>query len=200
MNTEYERELSRSFKTVLKEGGALYNGSGRLAETYARLAAKLQELGLGYSLAGGYALILHGVRRFTEDIDLLVTEETVSAIQKSLVGLGYTAIPGSDRNIRDAETGVRIEFICTGQFPGDGKEKPVAFPDPSEASEEIDGIQVVTMKTLIELKLASGMTSKDRLQDLADVQRLIQTHTLSREYAEELHPYVRDAFLDLCPD
>ena len=36
-----------------------------------------------------------------------------------------------------------------------------------------------------------------RLQDLADVQRLIQIHRLKKGYAEQLNPYVREAFLDL---
>ena len=50
---------------------------------------------------------------------------------------------------------------------------------------------------MIELKLASGMTAKGRLQDLADVQRLIQEQGLSAEFAEDLNAYVRDKFLEL---
>jgi hypothetical protein len=29
---------------------------------------------------------------------------------------------------------VRIDFLVTGQFPGDEQEKPVAFPDPGSSS------------------------------------------------------------------
>jgi hypothetical protein len=41
------------------------------------------------------------------------------------------------------------------------------------------------------------MTAKGRLQDLADVQRLIQEHRLNAEFAEELDAYVHDKFLEL---
>jgi hypothetical protein len=46
-------------------------------------------------------------------------------------------------------------------------------------------------------RLTKRMTAKGRLQDLADVQRLIQEHGLNAEFAEELNAYVRDKFLDL---
>ena len=63
--------------------------------------------------------------------------------------------------------------------------------------ERREGIKVINLKSLIELKLASGMTAKGRLQDLADVQRLIQKHGLNAGFAEELNSYVHDKFLEL---
>ena len=197
MGDEYEEELRRSFWTTLREGGELYAGGGRLEKTCRRFAERLNALGVSYALVGGYALIVHGVRRFTEDIDLRVTAEGLHQVREDLIGRGYVAIPGNDRDIRDAETGVRVEFVVTGQYPGDGKEKPVAFPDPSGSSTEMGGVRVVTLPILVELKLASGMTGKGRLQDLADVQRLIQTHGLGRDFAEHLAPHVRDQYLRL---
>ena len=195
----YESELAGSFDLVLKEAEQLYQGQGRLKKTYERLAKRLNELGIAYSLVGGYALILHGVRRFTQDIDLLVTEDGLDRVHKALVGRGYIRITPESRNLRDAETRVRIEFVVTGEFPGDGKPKPVAFPDPEVVAETREGIKVINLKSLIELKLASGMTAKARLQDLADVQRLIEEHHLTSDFAEHLHPYVREKFLELLP-
>jgi hypothetical protein len=87
--------------------------------------------------------------------------------------------------------------MTTGEYPGDGKPKPVAMPEPVSASIEIDGIQFVTLEKLIELKLASGMTAPDRLKDLADVQELIKIRQLQPELAKELNPYVREKFLEL---
>jgi hypothetical protein len=94
---------------------------------------------------------------------------------------------------------VRIEFLVTGEFPGDGKEKPVVFPHPDMVSDTIQSVRVINLATLIELKLASGMTGKGRLQDLADVQRLIIEHQLTEDYAQRLNPYVRKNFLELIP-
>jgi hypothetical protein len=74
----------------------------------------------------------------------------------------------------------------------------VSFPVPSDSSTEIDGVRVVTLEKLIELKLASGMTAPDRLKDLADVQELIKARGLASDFAATLNPYVRDKFLELC--
>lgn len=41
-------------------------------EDVKRLARYLDEAGVEYALVGGYALAVHGLRRLTEDIDLLV--------------------------------------------------------------------------------------------------------------------------------
>jgi hypothetical protein len=197
----YERELASSFTTVVREAEALYAGSGRLQRTYERLAGRLKGAGISYSLLGGYALILHGVRRFTEDLDVLIRPESLAALKEELVGQGYTGVRGSARSIRDAETGVRIDFVVAGQFPGDGKPKPLAFPDPDSGITVTEhAVRVVTLKTLIELKLASGMTGSGRLQDLADVQRLIEVRRLTDGFARNLHPYVREKFLQLWRD
>ncbi len=193
----YEHRLARSFDFVIKEAEQLYRGEGRLRKTYDRLTKRLEALGISYGVVGGYALIVHGVRRFTEDIDMLVSADGLDRLHKQLIGLGYVRVAPGSRNLRDAETGVKIEFIVTGEFPGDGKPKPVAFPAPEEVVEHREEIKVINLKSLIELKLASGMTAKGRLQDLADVQRLIQEHALNAEFVEELNPYVRDKFLEL---
>ena len=193
----YEAELESSFDLVLKEAEDLYQSEGRLKKTYGRLTRCLNEMGVSYTLIGGYALIFHGVRRFTEDIDLLVSKEGLDRLHKGLIGRGYVqAAPGS-RNLRDVDTGVQIEFVVTGEFPGDGKPKPVAFPDPETVSETHEGVKVIDLKSLIELKLVSGMTAKSRLQDLADVQRLIERHHLTAGFAEHLNPYVRNKFIEL---
>jgi hypothetical protein len=190
----YENELARSDAMVLREAQALYEGRGRLQQTYDRLASRLDALGVAFGLVGGYALVLHGVRRFTEDIDVLITAEDLSRLREALVGKGYRPVPGSSRSLRDADTGVRIDFVVSGNYPGDGKPKPVAFPSPETCLDAGRTMKVVDLRTLIELKLASGMSAPDRLQDLADVQRLIETHALSAAFADSLHPYVREAF------
>jgi hypothetical protein len=101
------------------------------------------------------------------------------------------------KQLRDTDTGVRIEFLVTGQFPGDGKPKPIAFPDPASASVEIDGIRYLSLENLIELKLASGMTNPGRLKDLADVQELIRILKLPLAFQARLDPYVREKFAEL---
>jgi len=55
----------------------------------------------------------------------------------------------------------------------------------------------LALPTLVELKLASGMTNLGRLKDLADVIELIKVRGLPARFAEELNPYVRDKYLEL---
>ena len=59
----------------------------------------------------------------------------------------------TSKNLRDTLNGVKIEFLITGEFPGDGKPKPVAFPSPQDVFEIRDGIKVLQLPRLIELKL-----------------------------------------------
>jgi hypothetical protein len=119
-------------------------------------------------------------------------------IHAKLEGLGYIPPFSGSKNLRDAEHGVRIEFLIAGEFPGDGKPKPVAFPEPNDACVAIDGIRFLSLSKLVELKLASGMTGGvHRMKDFADVVALIEARRLSAEFATELNPYVRDKYLEL---
>jgi hypothetical protein len=143
------------------------------------------------------ALFSHGLRRFTEDVDILVTAEGLNKIHEQLDGLGYTRPFERSKNLREAEHGVRIEFLVAGQFPGDGKRKPVAFPDPAQVAEERDGIKFVNLPTLVELKLASGISNPERVKDLGDVQELIKLLNLPREFSAGLSQYVHQKYDEL---
>jgi hypothetical protein len=92
---------------------------------------------------------------------------------------------------------VRIEFLVAGQFPGDGKEKPVAFPNPADVAETSGEIQILNLPALVELKLASGMSGTDRMKDLADVQELIKLLTLPAEFGDQLNSFVQPKFQEL---
>jgi hypothetical protein len=99
--------------------------------------------------------------------------------------------------LRDTQTGVRIKFSVTGLYPGDGKPKPVAFPDPNVAAVDVVDIPYLRLPVLIELKLASGMINPGRLKDLSDVQEIIRRRQLPTEFAEQLNPCVRGKCAEL---
>ncbi len=143
------------------------------------------------------SLDAHGYRRLTVDVDILVTREGLKTIHQELDGLGYVPPFTGSKHLRDTENGVRIEFLVAGEFPGDGKPKPVAFPDPEAVGVEIGGIRYLSLPSLVELKLSSGMTNPGRVKDLGDIQELIRTIGLPSEFAEELNPYVREKYLEL---
>lgn len=168
---------------------------GEVYSTLERLARRLKEEGIPYAVVGGMALNLHDYERMTRDIDVLMAPAALERFIERCVGLGYVqAFRGSRKSFRDTATQTPIEVLITGEYPGDGKPKPVAFPDPSKCSVEIGGISVITLDKLIELKLASGLTASHRLRDLADVQDLITTLKLPLEFAENLDDSVRPEY------
>ncbi len=180
------------------EGLRFFMGKGTLNETLRKIAKDLGSRSIDYSVIGAVALNQHGYRRFTEDIDLLLTREGLQKFQNELVGLGYRpAFEGAKKKFRTTAENVTIKIITAGEFPGDGKEKPVIFPNPSEDQIEIDVVKTLSLEKLIELKLASGMTAAHRLKDLADVQEIIKIKNLTAEFAEKLNHYVREKFLEL---
>jgi hypothetical protein len=129
-----------TFEAIMRRGGAeAIHAAGRffmkddpVHQTLSAIAQRLVELRIPYCVAGGMALVAHGYDRTTVDVDVIVTEEGLAAIHKNLEGRGYLPPFSNSKNLRDTATQVRIEFLVAGRFPGDGKPKPVAFPDPAK--------------------------------------------------------------------
>ncbi len=170
---------------------------GKVYETLRRLAQNLSHAGIDYAVIGGMALAIHGYVRLTQDVDVLMSVAGLEQFQRTLVGRGYApAFPGTRKMFRDAITGIKVEIITTGEFPGDGKPKPV-HPDPGAIAIERDGLRVARLETLIELKLASGLTAPDRLKDLADVQELIRVLNLPQQLVAQLDASVQTEYLRL---
>jgi len=188
----------RSFIDTFEEGLRYFMGEGELNKTVARLGRDLEQHGIEYAIIGAVALTAHGYVRFTADVDLILTREGLEVFHRELVGLGYRpAFEGARKKFRSTLNNVAIEIITEGEYPGDGKPKPVSFPRPPAASVDIKGVRVVTLEKLVELKLASGMTAPDRLKDLADVQELIKVKHLARDFVDKLNPYVQGKYLEL---
>ena len=193
----YEERLQGEYGHLLREASAHFAGKSGVYQTLLNLARRLDEEGIPYAVIGGMALGRHGLARMTKDLDVLMTAEGLAAFKVRCVGKGYVAaFTGVRKTFRDTDTQVRIEIITTGEYPGDGtlRAKPVAFPDPADASVQVEGIRVVTLEKLIELKLASGMSAPHRLRDLADVQDLISTLSLPADFAKKLDESVRGEY------
>ena len=180
------------------EGLKFFRGEGMINDALKRIAADLDRNHIDYAVIGAVALNQHGYRRFTEDIDLLLSKQGLLDFREKLVGLGYRpAFEGAKKKFRTTEENIPLEIITSGEFPGDGLPKPVEFPDPSEFAVIIDGVKTVSLEKLIELKLTSGMTAGDRLKDLADVQELIKLKDLDAGFAGKLNEFVRGKFIEL---
>jgi hypothetical protein len=194
----FEVKMRKGGSAAIEHVGRFFMKEDVVHQTLRRIAARLDELGIPYAVAGGMALAAHGHPRATVDVDILVSPSGLEKVHRELEGLGYVPPFGGSKNLRDTTTNVRIEFLVSGQYPGDGKPKPIAFPEPSEDFVEIDGIRYVGLVKFVELKLASGMTGGlHRMKDLVDVIELIKSAKLPRELGERLNPFVRDKYLEL---
>ena len=162
-----------------------------------RLVDRLTKLEIPYAIVGALSLNAYGYPRTTDDVDVLLRREGLESFKKACLGLGYVEkFPGS-KGFRDAEQNVKIDVVLTGDYPGDGKEKPVAFPDPAKGAVRGERFALLPLSTLIELKLASGMTAPHRLRDLADVIELIRVNALEEGFAASLDPYVQEKYREL---
>lgn len=192
----YEEKLNRDISWALLEGSIHFEERSAVHATMRKLTQALGELGVDYAIAGSMAMFLHGFRRFTEGVDVLVTREGLTRIHNALEGRGYIKPFANSKNLRDTQTGVKIDFLISGQYPGDGKPGPIAFPVPREASIEQQGIRILSIDKWVELKLISGRLAARR-RDWADVQDAIRTLALPREFAEQLDSSLRASFTQL---
>lgn len=191
-------QLKRSVERVLRESSAFFRGESDVHKTLRELAKDLDRERISYAVIGGMALNLWGYVRQTQDIDVLLTKRGLEKFRKKLAGRGYVPVfPDAERSFRNSETGVHIEIVTAGEYPGDGKPKSVSFPNPSKASQRKEGYRVISLEKLIELKLASGLSAPHRLRDLSDVLDLVRALNLPKSFRDRLDPSVQEAYVQL---
>jgi hypothetical protein len=195
--TRLDQADEERFWLGVRAAERFFMGEAEVQKALDKLVDLLNRDGIPYAVIGAMALNEFGYRRVTVDVDVLLTSEGLAAFKARHLGRGYIEkFPGS-RSVRDAEHGVDIDVVLTGSYPGDGKPKPVMFPDPARAAERGARVSLLPLATLLELKLASGLTAPDRLKDLADVQEVIRIRRLPRALSADLDPFVRDKYLEL---
>lgn len=181
-----------------------------------RLAAALDAAAVPYAVAGAVACNVHGHSRATVDVDVLVARDDVSRLGDAIRGVGWSPrYRDARRSWRDTIAGVDVDVLMSGDFPGDGRPKPVSFPSVDEAcggqgrtwvSVDLPAdaggaagsrVRVLSLVPLISVKLASAASAAHRRKDAADVGALIAANALPREFACELDITVRELFLQL---
>lgn len=197
MSKRLESRAEDRFFGAVAFTSEFFMGTSPIHRALERLIRTLAEDRIPYAIVGALALGEHGYRRATDDIDVLLTAEGLAKFKAAHLGRGWVErVPGG-RGLRDVEDRVEVDVVLTGDYPGDGKPKPVRFPDPAVAAIEGERVSLVPLETLVELKLASGMTAPHRLRDLADVLELIRIRGLDEDFGQRLDPYVRPKYLEL---
>ena len=189
--------MHREIDSVVQELDAFLTGQSAVHRTLGHLAARLAAMQIDFALAGGLAVGVRGHLRLTVDVDILITANGLAQFKADWLGRGYVEKFAGARGVRDTETGVPIDFLVAGEFPGDGLPKPVRFPDPATVPQSDGPYRVLDLRSLVELKLASGISTPDRLQDLADVLALIRANQLADSFADALDESVRGKYREL---
>jgi len=75
---------------------------------------------------------------------VLLTPDGLRRFKERWLGRGWLErFPGS-KGLRDTEYNVKIDVLLTGDYPGDGKPKPVRFPDPARVAVDLAGTATIT--------------------------------------------------------
>ena len=192
-----DEETEERFFAGAAEATSFFVGESDVQHALEKLTRLLEADGIPYAILDGMALNAYGYRRVTVDVDVLLNREGLEAFRSKHLGLGYVQRTPGSKSLRDTENGVRIDVVLAGEFPGDGRPKPVAFPDPAIAAVRGDRIALLPLPRLVELKLASGMTAPHRLRDLADVLELVRILGLPADFADQLAPFVRAKYQEI---
>ena len=100
-------------------------------------------------------------RFFMGEADVQLAPEGLRRLKAAVLGRGYVEkFPGS-RGLRDTEAGVDIDVVLAGEYPGDGKPKPVAFPDPADAAVRGQRVALLPLAQLIELWAAAQTRDRE---------------------------------------
>jgi hypothetical protein len=146
----------------------------KVTERVHRLLARKR---VDHAIVGGVAVCLHGYRRNTVDLDLLIRPEDSAALKSAMAKDGFQWL-APDKEFR-SDSGVPIQFVLTGESEGPGQ--VAKFPSPSDAKQLtiIEGLPVLSLAQLIQAKLACGLGDLRRThKDFADVVELIAIHRL----------------------
>jgi hypothetical protein len=127
-----------------------------------------------YILVGGYAVILHGYRRVTGDMDIWVnrTKENYSKLVKAFFQFGLSVFDMTEEKFLEGESADVFSF---GRPPVSidilTKLKGVEFDDAFFRAMQFDEngliVRFIHLNNLIEAKKASG-----RYKDLDDIEKL----------------------------
>jgi hypothetical protein len=91
--------LPSSPSAAYAEGPRFFRGRGMINDALKRVVADLDRNEIADAVIGAVALNQHGYKRFTTDIDLLLTREGPEKFRETLIGADYhPAFTGARKN------------------------------------------------------------------------------------------------------
>jgi len=139
---------------------------------------------------------VHGYQRNTTDVDVIINREDSAKVKELLLAESFLW----DDELKEfrSPAGVPVQFLIAGEQAGNGSEVKIPVPEGEQNVEMRDGLSVVRLSRLIEMKLACGLGSMRRThKDFADVVELIALRNLDASFARVLHSLLRPTFRKL---
>lgn len=128
-------------------------------------------------MCGDVAVRLHGYQRDTTDVDLNLERERANDARQILESTGLQW-DGVNKEFRTAG-GIAVQFLMTGDRVGKDSEVRLPSPTGDLNVETIEGLPVLRLSRLIEIKIACGAVNVRRMhKDFADVVELIAIRKL----------------------
>lgn len=171
-------------------------GNQNLWEAAAQCHRILADANVPHAVCGGVSVCLHGYQRNTVDLDLIIEPERATEVRQFLESAGLQW----DNENKEFHTasGIPVQFLMAGDRAGNGSEVRLPVPLGDLNVEVIEGLPVLRLSRLIEIKIACGMEDVRRMhKDFADVVELIAIRKLDGSFAHYLHKSVRDTFRKL---
>lgn len=165
----------------------------QLEVTANKVASILYRGNIPHYIVGGYAIQNYGYARTTNDIDIIVPNR-LDAIDYLTIR-GFKEIRGNKMKIVDVANKVEVDILEGGEKLSKNSKIPLPIPTKLTATPN-----VLDIVNLINIKLDSYSSSTDRLQDGADIGKLISIHNLPRNLSKKLNNTVKEIYSKLWKD
>jgi hypothetical protein len=162
----------------------------QLTITANRLSSLLSKENIPHFIVGGYAIQEYGYARSTNDIDIIVPNRQAAIDYLSING--FVEVRGNKMKLIDRTNKVDVDILEGGEKLSSKSNVPL--PIPKKVTSKPNVIDIIS---LFNLKLDSYSTSSDRLQDGADVGKLIVLHKLPLKLYSKLNIHVQDAYREI---
>lgn len=162
----------------------------QLEDTAGRLAELLSKDNIPHFIIGGYAVQEYGYARTTIDIDMIVPNRKL--VMDYLSIHGFKEVRGNKMKLIDRSNNVEVDVLEGGERLN--KNSQIPLPIPNQVNDEPN---ILDLNRLIELKLDAYRTSGNRLQDGADVGKLIQLHNLPFNLYKKLDSSIQTVYIDI---
>ncbi len=192
---DYNQFLSEEQMVSTEKAYAML-GNESLWEVALHCNRVFKSANIPHSICGGVAVCLHGYQRNTTDIDIIICGSDSAKVRELLTASHYTW--DEDRKEFSSPSGVAVQFLIAGDRAGRDLDISIPAPEGDLNVEERDGLSVIRLSRLIEMKIACGLGNMRRTyKDFADVVELIAIRDLDGSFCRFLHKSVRETFREL---